>query len=409
MKFASSTAGQITALKFYRSAGDAGSDLLDLWSSTGTKLASATFTDTSASGWQTVALATPVSIAANTTYIASYHTSGAYVATGNFFANALASGPLTAPSNASSGGNGVYDYGGSNTVGVFPTHTFNSTNYYADVVFSSTTGGSNTPPVLAIQTSDQNATVGSPFSLMLPAGTFTDADALTYSAIGANGAALPAWLTFNASTRSFSGTPISGDVGTFSVKASATDPGGLSASETFNIAVATTSNTTASLFSASSTPANTGFNDGSPLELGMKFTSSAAGQITALKFYRSPGDTGPDILDLWTTTGAKLASANFTNTSASGWQTVTLAAPVSIAADTTYIASYHTSGAYVATGNFFTNALASGPLTAPSGASSGGNGVYAYGGTNTAGLFPNSSFNSTNYYADVVFRPQLTG
>ncbi len=279
------------------------------------------------------------------------------------------------------------------------------------MVFSSSTGGSDTPPVLAIQTSDQSATVGSPFSLTLPAGTFTDADGdpLTYSAIGATGAALPTWLTFNASTRTFSGTPVSANVGTFGVKASATDPGGFSASETFNIAVSTTSNTTASLFSASSTPANTGFNDGSPLEVGVKFTSSGAGQITGLKFYRSPGDSGPDILDLWTASGTKLASANFTNTSASGWQTATLATPVSITAGTTYIASYHTSGAYVATGNFFGNALASGPLTAPSSASSGGNGVYAYGGTNSAGLFPTNSFNSNNYYADVVFRPQLAG
>ena len=40
------------------------------------------------SGWQTVTLATPVTIAANTTYVASYHTTGAYVATNNFFTTA---------------------------------------------------------------------------------------------------------------------------------------------------------------------------------------------------------------------------------------------------------------------------------------------------------------------------------
>ncbi|RZN07186.1 DUF4082 domain-containing protein, partial [Bradyrhizobium sp. Leo121] len=74
---------------------------------------------------------------------------------------------------------------------------------------------------------------------------------------------------------------------------SATDPAGLSASETFNIAVTTTS-TTVSLFTASNTPTQTSLNDGSALEVGVKFTSSTAGQITALKFYRSPGDTGTD-------------------------------------------------------------------------------------------------------------------
>ena len=105
----------------------------------------------------------------------------------------------------------------------------------------------------------------------------------------------------------------------------------------------------------------------------------------------------------------KLASATFTNTGASGWQTVTLATPVAIAADTTYIASYHTTGAYVATGNFFTTAVTSGVLTAPSTAAAGGNGVYSYGGTNTAGIFPTSTYSAANYYADVVFQPQLVG
>ena len=184
--------------------------------------------------------------------------------------------------------------------------------------------GANDAPTLAVQTGSQNATVGSAFSLVLPAGTFTDVDAgdtLTYTATAADGSPLPAWLTFNAATRTFSGTPAAANVGTLSVKVSATDLGGLAASETFNIAV-TTAPTTVSLFTASNTPAQTNLNDGSPLEVGVKFQSSVAGQITALKFYRSASDTGSDILDLWTTTGTNLASVTFTNTAASGWQTV---------------------------------------------------------------------------------------
>ncbi|MGY3365249.1 hypothetical protein ACVWZL_002374 [Bradyrhizobium sp. GM2.4] len=101
-------------------------------------------------------------------------------------------------------------------------------------------------------------------------------------------------------------------------------------------------------------------NDGTPLEVGVKFTSATAGQITALKFYRSPSDRGADLVDLWTATGTKLASASFTNTTTSGWQTVNLATPVTISANTTYIASYHTNGAYVATNNFFANSFTSG-------------------------------------------------
>ena len=97
----------------------------------------------------------------------------------------------------------------------------------------------------------------------------------------------------------------------------------------------------------------------------MKFQSFVAGQITALKFYRSPSDTSSDLLDLWTSTGTNLASVTFTNTGASGWQIVSLATPVAISANTTYVASYHTSGFYVATDNFFTAAFTSGVLTAP--------------------------------------------
>ncbi|MBA1343870.1 hypothetical protein [Rhizobium sp. WYCCWR 11146] len=42
-----------------------------------------------------------------------------------------------------------------------------------------------------------------------------------------------------------------------------------------------------------------------------------------------------------------------------------------------------------------------------SSAAAGGNGVYAYGGSATTGLFPTSTYDPANCYADVVFRPQL--
>nr|WP_234826039.1 putative Ig domain-containing protein [Sinorhizobium meliloti] len=45
----------------------------------------------------------------------------------------------------------------------------------------------------------------------------------------------PSWLSFNPSTRTFSGTPTSTNVGTISVRGTANDLGSLAASETFNI------------------------------------------------------------------------------------------------------------------------------------------------------------------------------
>ena len=140
----------------------------------------------------------------------------------------------------------------------------------------------------------------------------------------------------------------------------------------------------------------------------MKFTSSVAGSITGIEFYRAAGDNGPDIAQLWSSTGTLLASGTFSNTSASGWQTVTFSSPVAITAGTAYVASYHSTGAYAATSNYFTSAHTSGSLTALSSTASGGNGVYAYGGTSTTGLLPTNSYQASNYFVDVVFNPQLT-
>jgi hypothetical protein len=105
-----------------------------LWSSTGTKLATATFTNETATGWQQVNFATPVAISANTVYVISYHTNvGNYPYTAAYFGSAgVDSAPLHALSNSAAGGNGVYRY---STTVVFPSSTFNSNNYWVDVVF----------------------------------------------------------------------------------------------------------------------------------------------------------------------------------------------------------------------------------------------------------------------------------
>jgi hypothetical protein len=98
-------------------------------------LATATFSGESASGWQQVNFSTPVAISANTTYIVSYHTNGHYAADQNFFNGKGADlGPLHALANGVSGSNGVYTYGPRT---VFPTNSYQSSNYWVDVVYSS--------------------------------------------------------------------------------------------------------------------------------------------------------------------------------------------------------------------------------------------------------------------------------
>jgi len=93
-------------------------------------------------------------------------------------------------------------------------------------------------PVLKVQTAAQTWIAGQPISLTLPGNTFADpqGQALTYSATLANGQALPSWLVFHPANDSFTGiAPTTAQ--TLSLKVTATDSSGLSASETISAAV----------------------------------------------------------------------------------------------------------------------------------------------------------------------------
>src|SRR5207253_2244276 len=81
-------------------------------------------------------------------------------------------------------------------------------------------------------------------------------------------------------------------------------------------------------------------NDTNAVNLGVKFQASIPGTVTGIRFYKASTNTGTHIGELWTATGQLLASAIFTNETASGWQEVGFSQPVAIDANTTYIASY---------------------------------------------------------------------
>ncbi|WP_246881469.1 putative Ig domain-containing protein [Acidovorax sp. JG5] len=110
-------------------------------------------------------------------------------------------------------------------------------NYSAGEYVNMTIGAPNRTPTLVTALADQAAAQGATFSYTVPSGAFTDpdGDTLAYSATLADGSALPSWLTFNASTRTFSGTPSA--LGTVSVKVTAKDGGNLSATDVFDITV----------------------------------------------------------------------------------------------------------------------------------------------------------------------------
>jgi hypothetical protein len=634
-------------LRFYKYSGNTGTHVGNLWTATGTRLATVTFANETASGWQQVTLPTPVAIAANTTYVASYHTSvGRYGATSGYFATAgVDNGPLHALRNGVDGGNGVYRYG---STSAFPTQTYNSANYWVDIVFSPSAPDTTPPTVGSVspvagaanvnvmaditaafsEAMDPATVTGTTFELRDPANVLVPA-AVTYGAATRTAtlnpsAALAYSTTYTARVRGGSTDPrvkdlsgnalaadvswsfttsaapatassitiadasvVEGHAGTvsamFSVNLSATSPDtvtvafatangtaaapgdyaaasgtvtfapGVTAqtitvsiigdtldepNETFGVnlsnptgatiadgqaigtitdddappaisigdvtvtegntgsvsvaftvslsaasgqvvsaAYATANGTAAAgsdytaasgtatfaagtttqtvtvavtgdlvdepnetfvvnlssavnatladsqgagtivdddpppsscpctIWSSTATPAAQD-PDTSAVEVGVKFRADSAGYITALRFYKYSGNTGTHIGNLWTATGTRLATVTFANETASGWQQVTLPTPVAIAANTTYIASYHTGvGRYGATSGYFATAgVDNRPLHALRNGVDGGNGVYRYGSTSG---FPTQTYNSTNYWVDIVFSPTV--
>jgi hypothetical protein len=129
-----------------------------------------------------------------------------------------------------------YSAAGTDTV---DARAFNGT-YWGDWQTLTVTVAAFTPsaPKLGTPTANQTWQQGSRISLTLPSALFTDPQkqALTYSATGAGGAALPSWLSFNAATRTFSGTVPKG-MQSLPIVVTATDTSGLSKSETFTATV----------------------------------------------------------------------------------------------------------------------------------------------------------------------------
>ena len=144
VRFRSATSGYITGIRFYKTAGLIGTHIGELYTNTGTRLAQATFSGETATGWQSVTFATPVAITAGVTYMAAYFSSlGYYVEDNDYFLNTgLTNSPLTALQDGVAGCNGPYLYSATQA---FPTACFRSANYWVDVNFIQ-----NLPPIARI-------------------------------------------------------------------------------------------------------------------------------------------------------------------------------------------------------------------------------------------------------------------
>ncbi|MDV8146289.1 DUF4082 domain-containing protein [Arthrobacter sp. B10-11] len=395
VRFASSTSGQVTGIRFYKSAGNSGTHTGSLFSITGQQLATVTFTAESTAGWQTATFSQPVAIAADTEYVAAYKSpTGIYSATPGGFTTGFTSGPLRTAA----------DSGGFSYSGDFPGSS-SSASYLVDLVFQ-TSGAVPPPPpepvTVTAQSPAANATAV-PLDVR-PSLTLSSAvqpgAALTLAAGGTNIAGASA---LSADGRTVTFTPSQQLPGNTVLTASAANvvstAGAALAPTSWQFTTLTPAPPVQSLF-ASLLPQIAASTDVRAVELGVAFRSSVAGSVTAIRFYKGTANTGTHTGSLWTASGVRLAKVTFTNETASGWQTASLPTPIALTVNTNYIVSYNApAGRYSYTPNFFSKAWTSGSLTARA----NNNGLYRF-GSGTA--VPNQSSNSTNYFVDVVFAPR---
>jgi Domain of unknown function (DUF4082)/Bacterial Ig-like domain len=211
MKFTVTRTMRVTALRFYKDANETGTHVGRVWDAAGNQMTSVTFTGETASGWQQQALSTPVTLAANTTYVASVGLNAKFVFTGAGLGSAATNGPLSSVV----GSNGVFG----NSAGTFPTNSYNNSNYFvAPVVANPTTSVApqvtTRAPVSGATGVDPGTTVTATFANAIDPSTLT-ASSFTLKTT-AGGTSVPATVAWDAASRTATLTPgaaLSGSTG----------------------------------------------------------------------------------------------------------------------------------------------------------------------------------------------------
>src|SRR4029077_5372471 len=364
VKFTSSQNGFITGIRFYKSAANTGTHLGNLWTSSGTRLASAVFTGESASGWQQVNFSSPVAITANTIYVVSYYPPrGHYSFNPGFFGTAGVTNPPLSFLADSVSPNGVYTY---SSTSAFPRSSFHATNYWVDVAFVTTVTTASGPMVTTVSPANGATSVSTGTSVTATFNESMNASTINTSTfqLSSAGGTVAATVSYNSATLTATLVPTAPLA--YSTTYTATVFGGsngvqdpsakpLQANYVWTFTTAPPPGSCpCTIWGPAITPGTADSGDGNALELGVKFTSDQAGSITGIRFYKSTANTGTHVGSLWTTGGTLLASAVFTGESASGWQQVLFSSPVAITAGTTYVASYYApAGHYSVDAGFF--------------------------------------------------------
>lgn len=125
-KFTVSKVARIKAIKYYKMPGETGTHVGRIWDFWGRQLGAFTFTDETASGWQTVQIPVDFQVYPENVFWVTVNSNTSYAATPAGLASQITNGII---SSVADGANGVYG-----NPGEFPTNTFNNNNYFRDVV-----------------------------------------------------------------------------------------------------------------------------------------------------------------------------------------------------------------------------------------------------------------------------------
>ncbi|KOX16827.1 hypothetical protein ADK67_39675 [Saccharothrix sp. NRRL B-16348] len=405
VKWRSTHDGHVRGIRFYKGPRNTGTHTGSLWSAAGVRLATGTFRDETASGWQTLVFPTPVPVDGDTTYVTSYFApAGHYSFDHGYFAHSSRFlEPLTGLQTGVDGPNGVFRAGAG-----FPGTASADTNYWVDVVWAPEPGadtrapdltgttpvaGAGSVPLSDVVTAafDEPVAPGSAeFTLTGPGGPVAGDVSTSGNGMTAQfqpHAPLPAGTPFTASAR---------------VRDAA---GNQTAAHTWQFTTGSprAAECPCTLWDDFTTPPVPATDDAQAVELGVKVRFAGKGEVLGVRFYKGPGNTGTHTGSFWTSTGILLATGTFSGETTTGWQELTFAAPVPVQANTTYVVSYYAPhGHYAATlRHFESQPTTYGPITAPG---DGANGTYRYGGG-----FPTGGHLASNYWVDVVYRNGLNG
>jgi hypothetical protein len=355
---------------------------------------------------------------------------GQYNATGNYFGSDITNENLTAPRNGTAydsfgnGSQGVFNATGSS---VYPTSSFNATNYWVDVSFVGSVN--NDPPEVTVAAPADDATdvnlgdtVSAIFDRPMDAASVS---ASTFSLKDSSNNSIPATVSYDPNAKKASlvvdGGFTPGETYTATLKGGTgtvvESLGGIALVEDYvwSFTASEDDACPCTLKNGANPAGAQTFDEAIPgVELGVKVVPEGNGYIQSLRFYKpiisnQTTHTGR----IWDKNGTQLATVTFTNESEYGWQEAKLSSPLRVYEGQPYVLSYGaTEGFYVTSIGGMNSTISSNGLTAyatgdsrnASTGSGNGNGVY----TTTQGNYPSSaSSNASYYWIDAVFTNEM--